>query len=699
MIETFFGQDALSAPGAFLAALFIGAFFGLALEQAGFGSSRKLAGIFYFRDMTVLKVMFTGLIVAMLGLAYATGLGWIRADQLFFLPSIYGAQIAGGLIFGVGFVLGGWCPGTAAVGLASGKLDALIFLGGAVGGSILFNEIFDIVKPLYVLGDRGVQLAWENLGVSQGAFALAFTLVAVGCFWGAEFIERKRTGGGKYLNTPFLKAFSLALIFLAVGLFALSGAGAPAGPGGPAALPGTEGEILAQVESAEDHLEPKDLADRLLEGGADLLVVDVRSVEEYEAFHIRGAIRASLPDLPAQLEPHKNRGTILLYSNGMTHPAQARDALARLGFQNVRILTDGIVGFKERCLKPVSLRREPVPAEEARKINAWRAYFSGGAAAATGAEGITTGAVAAAPAPAAAPPGLPGLVETEWLARNLALKGLRIIDCRSQPSYNGGHVPGSVCMTPEHFRGVVRGVSASLLPVDILARHLSLLGLRPEDTVVILPEEKLQDATLIGMALERAGHLNYAILTGGFAKWAKELRPVDTLLPEIVESSYPVNLDADHFSVDAAFVLERVKKGGATILDVRPADYYLGKKSDEARAGHIPGAINRPFSEDVMKSGDFTVFKPVGDLEKAYAAILPSKDSVVIVHCRTGHQASQTFFVLKHVLGYRNVLWYDAGWSEWAARFELPVETGPAKKYGMKKAERELIPVAKEETR
>ena len=65
------------------------------------------------------------------------------------MPSIYGAQIVGGLIFGVGFVMGGWCPGTAAVGLASGRLDALVFLAGAGIGSVLFNEMFGLLKGIY----------------------------------------------------------------------------------------------------------------------------------------------------------------------------------------------------------------------------------------------------------------------------------------------------------------------------------------------------------------------------------------------------------------------------------------------------------------------------------------------------------------------------------------------------------------------
>ena len=66
-------------------------------------------------------------------------------------------------------------------------------------------------------------------------------------------------------------------------------------------------------------------------------------------------------------------------------------------------------------------------------------------------------------------------------------------------------------------------------------------------------------------------------------------------------------------------------------------------------------------------------FKPVNELAGAYAKIIPTRETPVIVHCRTGHQASQTFFVLKRLLGYKNVYYYDAGWTEWAARQELPV--------------------------
>jgi thiosulfate/3-mercaptopyruvate sulfurtransferase len=371
MIKTFFGAGTLDTTGAFLAALIIGILFGVALEQAGFGSSRKLTGVFYFEDMAVIKVMFSALITAMLGLAYFQAAGLIGPDELYFLPTIYGAQIIGGLIFGVGFVMGGWCPGTAAVGLASGKLDALVFFGGAVLGSIGFNELFPVIQPLYTWGSQGVVFIYQTLNLSLGSFALIFTLVAAACFWGVEFLERRRGKVPAVGRSKFLTSFSLGLVVLALGLTLFSGTPAPS-----AGRPTGEAELIAQVEGGRDHLDPEELADRLMRGEPNLLVVDIRPADEYQVFHIRGAVNIPLSKLAEELAPHKNRGLIVLYSNGMTHPAQARDSLSRQGYSNVYLLTDGLQGFMERCLKPVSLRSEPLTPEAAARVRAWRAYFS-----------------------------------------------------------------------------------------------------------------------------------------------------------------------------------------------------------------------------------------------------------------------------------------------------------------------------------
>jgi thiosulfate/3-mercaptopyruvate sulfurtransferase len=88
-------------------------------------------------------------------------------------------------------------------------------------------------------------------------------------------------------------------------------------------------------------------------------------------------VNISMSDLPAALEGKESEGLIVLYSNGMTHPAQARDALARMGYTNVYILTDGLTGFIERVLKPASLRMEPLSSGQTSRINSWRQYFSG----------------------------------------------------------------------------------------------------------------------------------------------------------------------------------------------------------------------------------------------------------------------------------------------------------------------------------
>jgi 3-mercaptopyruvate sulfurtransferase SseA/uncharacterized membrane protein YedE/YeeE len=669
MIDTFFRSGTLDTPAAFLASLLIGIAFGVALERAGFGSSRRLSGIFYFRDMAVLKVMFTAVVVAMLGVTYAKYFGWVTMENVYFLPTIYAAQIVGGLVFGVGFVMSGWCPGTGAVGLASGKIDAVVFLLGAIGGSILYNEVYPILAPI-IQGDRGIIFAYDSLGISEALFAFFLTLTAIVCFWGAEYIEKKRYGKGDQWGSPFLKAFSVILLAGALGVFVLAGQSKATKASAPARAAQEEGALLAGLQAGLDHIEPQELADRLLGGDPSIMLVDLRTPMEFAKFHIRSAVNVQVVDLPVALAPHKNQGLIVLYSNGMTHPAQTRDSLFRLGFGNVYFLTDGLEGFMRTCLKPVSLRSEPVPPVLAAKINAWRAFFL---APVTPVGGTATNAKSSN-ALDLSPLTIPGLVETDWLNKNLGKSGLTVIDLRAQPEYNSGHIPGSFSLNLESLRGLIRGVPSCLLPATMLAEHFSMMGIRPDDFVVLVCTDKLQDATLLGMACERLGHSRYALLGGGFSKWQAEKRPLDKILPLVEPSQYPVRKLPETFTVTAKEVLAAVGKPGTIILDVRPADYFTGKKQDEARGGHIPGALNRPFSEDVVKTETYSAFKSIHDLSAAYAGLIRANDTPVIVHCRTGHQASQTYFVLVRLLGYTDVKWYDAGWTEWAARPELPVE-------------------------
>lgn len=174
-----------------LIAFFIGIGFGFALEQAGFSSSRKLAGMFYGYDTTVLKVFFTAAIVALAGSQLLSYFGLLNLNLVFVNPYYINATIIGGVIMGAGFVMGGYCPGTGISALSIGKIDAMIFLIGGMVGAFLFAETYPLIQTIAMANYKGPIRIDEWMGVSPGVFTLLLIVAAVILFWIAELAEKK----------------------------------------------------------------------------------------------------------------------------------------------------------------------------------------------------------------------------------------------------------------------------------------------------------------------------------------------------------------------------------------------------------------------------------------------------------------------------------------------------------------------------
>ena len=187
MTAPFEMSDSLSFGLAFL----FGIFFGLALERSGLGDPRKLTGVFYLRDFAVPKVMFTAIVVASAGLYLLSDLGLLDLEQVYFIPTFFWPQLAGGALFGIGFVVSGYCPGTAVAGLASGRLDALVALAGVSLGSLLFAVVFPAIEGFYRSSNMGVVTLQQLLDVNHWIVIMLLAVVAGGMFAGIGKREKR----------------------------------------------------------------------------------------------------------------------------------------------------------------------------------------------------------------------------------------------------------------------------------------------------------------------------------------------------------------------------------------------------------------------------------------------------------------------------------------------------------------------------
>ncbi len=173
-------------------AVVIGSAFGFVMERAGFGRAQKLVGQFYGTEFTVLKVMFTAIVSAMVGAVLLSGAGLLDLQSVQFnYPTFLWPMLFGGLLLGVGFVVSGYCPGTSFVATASGKLDGVATVLGVVAGSLIYAEVEPALGAFPNSGKLGVFTLSQWLHLHPAIVAALVVALAIGAFAFAEWFERR----------------------------------------------------------------------------------------------------------------------------------------------------------------------------------------------------------------------------------------------------------------------------------------------------------------------------------------------------------------------------------------------------------------------------------------------------------------------------------------------------------------------------
>ena len=174
-----------------LMAVLLGGGFGFALEKGGLADPRVLAGQWFGYNFAVLRVMFTAILVSMLGLFGLHYLGVVNMELVYVNSTFIWPQLVGGLIFGFGFVIGQHCPGTAVAACSVGNLDALSYVGGFLAGAVLFSFAFPVFEEFYFSSSLGRALLPDTIGLPTGVVVFAVVVVALGAFAFTHFLDKK----------------------------------------------------------------------------------------------------------------------------------------------------------------------------------------------------------------------------------------------------------------------------------------------------------------------------------------------------------------------------------------------------------------------------------------------------------------------------------------------------------------------------
>jgi rhodanese-related sulfurtransferase len=374
-------QNFISGDLNFFFAFIIGLAFGFILEQAGFSSSRKLAGVFYGYDFVVLKVFFTAGVTAALGLFFFQYLGWVNIDMVFVNPLFLKSAIVGGVIMGFGFILGGFCPGTGFAAASIGKIDAMVYIGGIFLGVLLFGIFYDFFEPLYNADPLGRLFVFEAIGFSQKAFIIVLAVVAVVAFAITQKIQ-DNTNKFKELQYTQKLDISKPVLLLFVLLFVAF------------LLPSKRAtyanevplyKMQEMVNDQEGLVSPIQLAYLMINNFDELQLIDVRTFEEHQWFNLPGSVNIPLENIleKSTVDFLKNgQGKKVLYSNGGVDAQKAWFALSRAGIKDIGFLQGGLNALTETFFGEESIQIEGLSdsdkTDEQKFIKKAREFFKEG---------------------------------------------------------------------------------------------------------------------------------------------------------------------------------------------------------------------------------------------------------------------------------------------------------------------------------
>lgn len=336
----------LGAWGPGLAALLLGVGLGFALERGGLGNARLLAAQFYLTDLRVLKTMFTAIVTAMVLILLATGLGWLDDSALWVNPTYLWPGILGGLLLGVGFIIGGYCPGTSLVASATGKLDGLLFALGVLIGTWGFGASVPAYWSSWNGWSAFGRLTLQDVfGVPKHWLVLGIVLMALSWFAGAQLLERLAGD----LPRPSRQAWRW-MATGAAALLALAVLGVVVGQPTPAERAILrQPELDARLATRDAHVSPDEVQHLMHEHAVILTLLDVRDEARFVRFHLLDA-QPMPPDEGLERWVALRRPKEVLLLMGDTE-AEAEDTwrhLAALGTPNLYLLEGGLDGWMAR---------------------------------------------------------------------------------------------------------------------------------------------------------------------------------------------------------------------------------------------------------------------------------------------------------------------------------------------------------------